>query len=42
MRWVGNKHLLLGTLFYVVVEEVNEWAKVNDKKQSSLNIMTQR
>ena len=26
MRWVGNKHLLLSTVFYVVVEELNEWA----------------
>ena len=42
MRWVGNKHLLLSTVFYVVVEELNEWAKINGKKQSSLNIMTQR
>ena len=42
MRWVGNKHLLLGTVFYVVVEELNECAKVNGKKQTSLNIMTQR
>ena len=44
MLWVGNnnKHLLLSTVFYVVLEELNEWAKINGKKQSSLNIMTQR